>query len=56
MLWSFIVWFYYAGAMHGYYVKDWRGKGLSIATLIGFVIVIFTYLGVSLLMKSSHSF
>lgn len=56
MLWSFIVWFYYAGAMHGYYVKDWRGKGLSIATVIGFIIVIFTYLGVSLLMKSSHSF
>ncbi len=56
MLWSFIVWFYYAGAMHAYYVKDWRGKGLAIATVIGFVIVAFTYLGVSLLMKSSHSF
>ncbi|MBI5049121.1 MAG: cytochrome c biogenesis protein CcsA [Deltaproteobacteria bacterium] len=56
VIWSFIVWFYYAGAMHAYYVKEWRGKGLAIATIIGFFVVLFTYLGVSLLMKSSHSF
>jgi len=56
VIWSFIVWFYYAGAMHAYYVKEWRGKGLAIATVIGFFVVLFTYLGVSLLMKSSHSF
>ncbi len=55
-IWSFIVWFYYAGAMHAYYVKDWKGRGLSIAVMIGFAVVVFTYLGVSLLMKSSHSF
>ena len=56
ILWSFIVWFYYAGAMHAYYVKEWRGVGLSVATVLGFFVVLFTYLGVSMLMKSSHSF
>ena len=56
IIWSFIVWFYYAGAMHAFYVREWRGKGLSVATVIGFFVVLFTYLGVSLLMKSSHSF
>jgi cytochrome c-type biogenesis protein CcsB len=56
VIWSFIVWFYYAGAVHAYYVKEWRGKGLAIATVAGFFVVLFTYLGVSLLMKSSHSF
>lgn len=56
VIWSFIVWFFYAGAMHAYYVKDWKGRGLSIATVCGFFVVLFTYLGVSLLMKSSHSF
>jgi ABC-type transport system involved in cytochrome c biogenesis permease subunit len=56
VIWSFIVWFYYAGAMHAYYVKEWRGRGLSVATVFGFFVVLFTYLGVSLLMKSSHSF
>jgi cytochrome c-type biogenesis protein CcsB len=56
VIWSFIVWFFYAGAMHAYYVKEWRGRGLSVATVLGFFVVLFTYLGVSLLMKSSHSF
>ncbi|MBI3398375.1 MAG: cytochrome c biogenesis protein CcsA [Deltaproteobacteria bacterium] len=56
VVWSFIVWFYYAGAMHAYYIKQWRGKGLAIATVVGFFVVLFTYLGVSMLMKSSHSF
>ncbi len=56
VIWSFIVWFYYAGAMHAYYVREWRGKGLAIATVIGFFVVLFTYLGVGLLMKSSHTF
>ncbi|MBI5588661.1 MAG: cytochrome c biogenesis protein CcsA [Deltaproteobacteria bacterium] len=56
IIWSFIVWFYYAGAMHAYFVKEWRGRGLTVATVIGFFVVLFTYLGVSMLMKSSHSF
>lgn len=56
IIWSFIVWFYYAGAMHAYFVKEWRGRGLAVATVIGFFVVLFTYLGVSMLMKSSHSF
>lgn len=56
VLWSFIVWFYYAGAMHAYYIKAWRGRGLAVATVIGYVVVLFTYLGVGLLMKSSHNF
>jgi cytochrome c-type biogenesis protein CcsB len=56
VLWSFIIWFYYTGAIHIYYIKEWRGRGLAIATITGYIIVLFTYLGVSLLMKSSHSF
>jgi cytochrome c biogenesis factor len=56
VIWSFIVWFYFAGAMHAWYVKEWRGTGLAVATIIGFFVVLFTYLGVSMLMKSSHSF
>jgi cytochrome c-type biogenesis protein CcsB len=56
IIWSFIVWFYYAGAMHAAYVRRWRGTGLAIATVFGIFVVLFTYLGVGLLMKSSHSF
>ena len=56
IIWSFIVWFYYAGAMHACYVRRWRGTGLAIATALGIFVVLFTYLGVGMLMKSSHSF
>ena len=56
VIWSFIVWFWYAGVMHAWHVKEWKGVGLSVATVLGFFVMLFTYLGVGLLMKSSHSF
>ena len=56
VIWSFIVWFYYGGAIHAWFVKGWRGRAFAIASIIGFFVVLFTYLGVSLLMKSTHSF
>ena len=56
VIWSFIVWFFYAGVMHAYYVRQWRGTFVTAATVAGFFVVIFTYLGVSMLMRSSHSF
>ncbi len=56
ILWSFIVWFWFAGTMHAWYVRSWKGRTLAILTILGFVVVGFTYLGVGLLMKSSHSF
>lgn len=56
VIWSFIVWFYYGGAIHAWFVKGWRGRAFAIGSIIGFFVVLFTYLGVSLLMKSTHSF
>ena len=53
-LWSFILWFYFAGIVHGHYLKSWRGKKVAWMTIVGFGVVIFTYIGVGLLMKSSH--
>lgn len=54
MLWSFILWFYFAGILHGKYIRSWRGRPVAWLTIVGFGIVFFTYLGVSILMKSSH--
>lgn len=54
-IWSFILWFYFAGIIHGHYLKNWRGKRVAWMTIVGFVVVIFTYVGVGLLMKSSHN-
>lgn len=54
MLWSFILWFYFAGILHGKYIRSWRGRPVAYLTIVGFGIVFFTYLGVSILMKSTH--
>lgn len=54
-IWSFILWLYFAGIVHGHYLKQWRGRRVAWMTIFGFAVVIFTYIGVGLLMKSSHT-
>ena len=55
-LWSLIIWIYYAGLLHALFVKEWQGNRVVYLNLAGFLIVLFTYVGVGLLMKSSHQF
>jgi cytochrome c-type biogenesis protein CcsB len=53
-VWSFLVWLFYAGMCHAKFVRRWQGgvyAGLSIA---GFGVVLFTYLGIGLLLESNH--
>lgn len=53
-LWSFLIWIYYAGFLHAFYVKKLRGRGVAWLSILGFAITMFTYLGVGILMKSTH--
>lgn len=55
-LWTTIVWFTYSLYLHARLVKGWTGKPVAWIGIAGFVIVMFTYVGVGLLMKSSHEF
>jgi ABC-type transport system involved in cytochrome c biogenesis permease subunit len=55
-LWTVILWLFYSLYLHARLTSRWSGRPAALLGIIGFVIVIFTYLGVSLLMKSSHSF
>lgn len=55
-LWTVILWLFYSYYLHARLRQWWPGRPLSVLAVTGFVIVIFTYLGVSLFMKSSHSF
>lgn len=55
-LWTVILWLYYSLYLHARFSPWWKGRPTSVLAIAGFVIVIFTYLGVSLFMKSSHSF
>ena len=55
-LWTSILWLYYSLYLHLRLRPAWHGRKASMAGTIGFALVLFTYLGVGLLMKSSHNF
>jgi cytochrome c-type biogenesis protein CcsB len=54
--WSLITWFVYALYLHARFVSGWRGKKVAILAVVGFVAVIFTYLGVNLVLSGLHSY
>jgi cytochrome c-type biogenesis protein CcsB len=54
--WSLITWFVYAVYLHARLVAGWRGKKAAVLAIIGFVAVVFTYLGVNLVLSGLHSY
>ena len=54
--WSLITWFVYALYLHARFVGGWRGKRVAILSVIGFIAVIFTYLGVNLVLSGLHAY
>jgi cytochrome c-type biogenesis protein CcsB len=54
--WSLITWFIYAALLHGRLTTGWRGKRAAILAIIGFFFMLFTFLGVNLLMPGLHSY
>jgi cytochrome c-type biogenesis protein CcsB len=53
-VWSFLIWLFYAGMCHAKFVRQWQGTGYAILSVAGFFLVLFTYLGIGLLMSSNH--
>lgn len=54
--WSLITWFIYTAIIHSRIGLGWRGKKASYLAIIGFIFVLFTFLGVNLLLKGLHSY
>jgi cytochrome c-type biogenesis protein CcsB len=54
--WSLITWFFYAFYLHSRLMRGWKGKKVAIVAVLGFMAVIFTYLGVNLLLSGLHSY
>jgi cytochrome c-type biogenesis protein CcsB len=46
--WSLITWFVYAFYLHARITHGWTGRPSAVISVIGFAVVIFTYLGVNL--------
>ncbi len=54
--WSLISWLLYAALLHERLAVGWRGKRAAIMAIIGLGALLFTFLGVSLLLKGLHTY
>jgi len=54
--WALITWFIYAALLHGRLNIGWRGKRAATFSIIGFGAVLFTFLGVNILIPGLHSY
>jgi cytochrome c-type biogenesis protein CcsB len=53
-VWAGITWLFYAILLHERLTVGWRGRRSAIMAIIGFAVLIFTFLGVNLLMTGHH--
>ena len=53
-LWSTILWFYYSAVIHVRHRPGWQGWPVNLLAMVGFGLVLFTYLGLGLLFETSH--
>jgi cytochrome c-type biogenesis protein CcsB len=54
--WSLITWFVYSIYLHSRYVRGWKGTQTAVISSVGFLAVIFTYLGVNLVLSGLHAY
>ena len=54
--WSLITWFFYAAMLHQRLTVGWRGRKAAIMAIVGFLSVLFTFLGVNLLLPGLHTY
>lgn len=55
-VWSLGTWLLYAALLHGRLTAGWRGRRAAILAIVGFGTVLFTFLGVNLLLPGLHSY
>lgn len=53
-VWSILVWMFYAGMCHAKFIRRWQGGVYAWLSIVGFGVVLFTYLGIGLLLESNH--
>jgi cytochrome c-type biogenesis protein CcsB len=54
--WSLITWFLYAAMLHQRLTVGWRGRKAAIMAIVGFLAVLFTFLGVAFLLPGLHTY
>jgi cytochrome c-type biogenesis protein CcsB len=52
---SWIIWLFYTGYLHARYQRNWRGRRAAILAIVGFAMVILSFLG-NLFLGGQHSY
>lgn len=53
-VWSAITWLFYAALLHERLTVGWRGRRAALMAIIGFGVLLFTFLGVNFLLQGHH--
>jgi ABC-type transport system involved in cytochrome c biogenesis permease subunit len=53
-VWSGIAWLFYAALLHERLTVGWRGRRSAIMAIVGFGVLLFTFLGVNFFMEGHH--
>lgn len=54
--WALISWLFYSGYLHMRIVRGWEGRPAAWVAVIGFILIMFTLVGVNLLISGLHSY
>ena len=54
--WALITWFIYAAYLHVRLMAGWKGKKAAYISILGFMALLFTFIGVSYLLPGAHSY
>jgi len=54
--WAFITWLIYGACLHTKYTKEPSGRSTALFAFFGFLVMMFTYLGVNLWLASLHTY
>jgi cytochrome c-type biogenesis protein CcsB len=54
--WAAITWLVYAGYLHMHITRGWRGRRAAYFAILGFLVVMFTFFGVTYLLPGLHSY
>lgn len=55
-VWALMTWLIYAGSLHLRHTRNLRGVNAAVLTIIGFIIILFTYIGVNLFFPTLHNY
>lgn len=54
--WAFVSWVVYAAYLHARVTAGWKGRSAAAVALVGYVTMLFNFIGVNMFIAGSHSY